>query len=102
MQNLRMKKSTNGHGILSVNGDIMELRMMGATACAMEDKGTHMVRIVIMGKIPGSPQLEVKLSAEDAATFASKIYGLARSAIIMNERETADTSAAPALQAVAA
>jgi hypothetical protein len=97
-----MKKSTNGHGMLSVNGDVMELRMMGATACAVQEKGTHMVRIVITGRIPGSPALEVKLSAEDAATFASKIYGLARSAIIMNEREAAEANIASELQAVAA
>jgi hypothetical protein len=97
-----MKKSTNGHGSLSVNGDVIELRMMGATACAVQERGTHMVRIVINSRMPGSPEIEVRLSAEDAATFASKVYGLARSAIIMNEREAAEVSAASGLQAVAA
>jgi hypothetical protein len=97
-----MKKSTNGHGSLSVNGDVIELRMMGATACAVQERGAHMVRIVINSRMPGSPEIEVRLSAEDAATFASKVYGLARSAIIMNERESAAADAALPLHAVAA
>jgi hypothetical protein len=95
-----MKKITNGLGTLRRQGDITELNMLDTAVYAVREGGT--VRIVVIEKGPGGAELEVKLSAQDAAQFASTIYALARTAIIRNEREAAEASPAPRLQAVAA
>lgn len=87
---------TNGHGTLRRNGGVTELRMLGATACAVQEQGTALVRMVMIEKLPGGCKMELKLTAEDAARFASTIYELARTAIIRNERDAASTHETPA------
>jgi hypothetical protein len=88
-----MKKSTNGHGTLRTCGGVTELRMLDSVVCAVKDGGEQTVRIVVMEKTPGGAELEVKLSAEDAAHFASTIYALARTAIIQNQRAASEQGA---------
>jgi glycine/D-amino acid oxidase-like deaminating enzyme len=95
-----MKKITKGLGTLRRQGDITELNMLDTAVYAVREGGT--VRIVVIEKGPGGAELEVRLSAQDAAQFASAIYALARTAIIRNEREAAEAPSAPQLQAVAA
>jgi hypothetical protein len=74
--------------------------MMDNVTCAVQGGDAQTVRIVMIERTPGGAELEVKLSAEDAAHFASRIYALARTAIIQNERKA--TEQGPTLQAVAA
>jgi hypothetical protein len=95
-----MKKITNGLGTLRRQGDITQLNMLDTAVYAVREGGT--VRVVVIEKGPGGAELEVTLSAQDAAHFASAIYAQARTAIIRNERAAADASYAPQLQAVAA
>ena len=96
-----MKHMTNGHGTLRQSGALTELCMMDTAAYAVRDSDSQMVRIVMIEKCPGGAELDVKLSAEDAAHFASAIYALARSAIIQNEREATKDTGAPGYQAAA-
>jgi hypothetical protein len=95
-----MKKITIGLGALHRQGDITDLNVMDTAVYAVREGG--MVRIVVLEKGPGGAELEVTLSAQDAAQFASNIYALARTAIIRNERAAAEASGARPLQAVAA
>jgi hypothetical protein len=95
-----MKRIPNGLGLLHLQGDIIEHKKPETAVYAVRENGT--VRIVVIEKCPGGAELEVTLSAQDAAQFASNIYALARTAIIRNERAAAEASCAMPLQAVAA
>src|SRR5438046_1875593 len=97
-----MKKITNGLGTLRGQGDTTELNMLDTAVYAMRESDTNTVRIVVIEKGPNGVELEVRLSAQDAAQFASTVYALARTAIIRNERAVAEASRAPEMQAVAA
>jgi hypothetical protein len=95
-----MKKITNALGTLHRQGDIAQLSMRDTAVYAVREGGT--VRVVVIEKGPGGAELEVSLSAQDAAQLASNIYALARTAIIRNDRAAAEASCATPLQAVAA
>jgi hypothetical protein len=97
-----MKNSTNGLGTLRRPGDFTESNVMDTAVYAVRESDTNTVRVVVIEKGPGGAELEVRLSAHDAAQFASTIYALARTAIIRNERAAAEAARAPQLQAVAA
>lgn len=97
----RMKKATSGHGSLWQNGAVTDLSMVATAACPVEERGIHKVRLVMAALLPGGCEMEVTLSPEEAAHLASSLYALARTAIIMNERETISESMAPVLQAAA-
>ena len=96
-----MKKSTNGHGTLRRSGDFTQLRMMDTVTFEVQGGDGQTIRIVMIERTPGGAELEVKLSPQDAADFASRIYAVARKAIIQNDRKAA-TDQAPMFGAKAA
>jgi hypothetical protein len=67
---------------------------VGVEASALDERHSHMVRISMKETFLGGCELDVKLSAEDAAQFASKLYALAKEAMNKNEREAAQPAAA--------
>ncbi len=97
-----MKEITNGLGTLRRQGDITDLNPLDTAVYAVRESATNTVRIVVIEKGLGGAELEVSLSPQDAAQFASTIYALARTAIIKNERAAAEAACTPQLQAVAA
>ncbi len=62
---------------------------MGATVCAVDGWHQHDVKIVVADNRPGGCTMDIQLSAEDAANFASAIYSLAKMAMIKTDRDAA-------------
>lgn len=78
---------TSGHGTLRMNGGAVARGIVSAGAHAANELDHHMVSLVMKESFLGGCELEVKLSAEDAASLASTIYHLAKQAMIKNESE---------------
>lgn len=78
-----------------MNGGAVARGVVGAEAHPTKERDRHMVRIVMREAFLGGCELEVKLTAEEAANFASTIYALAKQAMVQNDRHvTTATSAA--------
>jgi hypothetical protein len=87
---------TTGYGTLRMNGGAVARGTVSAAAVAAEDRDRHMVRLVMRESFLGGCELDVNLSAEEAANFASTLYALAKQAMIQNEpaSSAAQTAAA--------
>lgn len=85
-----------GHGSLRMNGGTVARGTVTAEAHAVRERDAPMVRMIMRESFLGGCELELKLSPEDAAHFASSIYALAKRAMIENDRRAAaaDTLAA--------
>lgn len=75
-----------GDGILRMNGGAVARGQITAETRPMVECDMHMVRVLMRESFLGGCELDVKLSPEDAAQFASAIYALAKQAMIENER----------------
>ena len=96
-----MKTSLSGSGTLRLNGGTEVVSScMGATVCAVEGWHQHEVKIVVTDSRPEGCTMEIQVSAEDAAHFASAIYGLAKTAMIKADHD--EDEAVETIQAAAA
>jgi hypothetical protein len=99
-----MKNPIHGHRSLRLQGGISEVPALGQSACAAHEPETHMVRILLPGRGQDGAELEVKLTPEDAAHFASSIYAMAK-AVLGCERKSesaSDAGMAPGYRGAAA
>jgi hypothetical protein len=86
---------TTGFGTLRMNGGaVVVSSRVGVEAASLDERRTHMVKIAMKETFLGGCELDVKLSAEDAAQFASVLYALAKEAMLKNEQEAAERAAA--------
>jgi hypothetical protein len=79
-----------------MNGGAVARGTVSAAAIAAADRDRHTVRLVMRESFLGGCELDVNLSAEEAANFASTLYALAKQAMIQNETQAdvAETVAA--------
>lgn len=79
-----------GYGTLRMNGGTVARGRVGADAHAATDREAHVVKLVMKESFLGGCELELKLSPEEAADFASAVYKLAKQAMLENERTKVD------------
>lgn len=78
-----------GPGTVRLSGATAAVEsQMTVTACPVDAWHHHVVRIAVSDSRPGGGELDVVLSPEDAAHFASAIYSLAKVAVIKADHET--------------
>jgi hypothetical protein len=68
-----------------MNGGAVARGTVSAAAAPAAERDRHMVRLVMRESFLGGCELDVKLSPEEAANFASTLYALAKQAMIQNE-----------------
>jgi hypothetical protein len=78
---------TSGYGTLRMNGGAVATGTVSADARLVLEHDTHMVRLVMRESFLGGCELELKLSPEEAANFASTLYAQAKQALIQNESQ---------------
>jgi hypothetical protein len=78
---------TSGYGTLRMNGGAVATGTVSADARLVLERDTHMVRLVMRESFLGGCELELKLSPEEAANFASTLYAQAKQALRQNESQ---------------
>ena len=68
-----------------MNGGAVATGTVSADARLVFERETHMVRLVMRESFLGGCELELKLSPEEAANFASTLYAEAKQALSQNE-----------------
>jgi hypothetical protein len=68
-----------------MNGGAVARGTVSAAAIPAAERDRHLVRLVMRESFLGGCELDVSLSAEEAANFASTLYALAKQAMIQNE-----------------
>lgn len=85
-KNAEVNAHKTGDGVLRMNGGAVARGQITAETRPVVERDVHMVRVLMRESFLGGCELDVKLSPEDAAHFASAIYALAKQAMIENER----------------
>jgi hypothetical protein len=80
-----VNSSTSGHGILRMNGGAVATGTVSAEARMVREREKHLVRLLMRESFLGGCELELKLTPEEAANFASTLYAQARLALIQND-----------------
>jgi hypothetical protein len=75
-----------------MNGGAVARGTVSAAAAAAADRGCHTVRLVMRESFLGGCELDVNLSAEEAANFASTLFALAKQAMIQNESQASPSA----------
>ena len=78
---------TSGYGTLRMNGGAVATGPISADARIVLERETHLVRLVMRESFLGGCELELKLSPEEAANFASSLHAQAKQALSQNESQ---------------
>jgi hypothetical protein len=70
-----------------MNGGAVATGTVSADARLVLERETHMVRLVMRESFLGGCELELKLSPEEAANFASTLYAQAKQALLENDSQ---------------
>jgi hypothetical protein len=79
-----------------MNGGAVATGTVSADARLVLERDTHLVRLLMRESFLGGCELELKLSPEEAANFASALYAQAKQALIQNDQLPANQAATAA------
>jgi hypothetical protein len=68
-----------------MNGGAVATGTVSAEARMVCERNTHLVRLLMRESFLGGCELELKLTPEEAANFASTLYAQAKQALIQND-----------------